>query len=305
MKPRDPHQQPATKRVLLLGANGQLAADLRRTLGHYELVTMAREDLDLTDLAAIGPAIERQSPDVVVNTAAYNLVDKAEEDPLAAFAVNTHAAGAIARASTAAGALLVHFSTDYVFDGQGAAVDAAFSEEDLPSPQSQYGISKLAGEYQVRAYAAECLVIRTCGLYGVKGSRGKGGNFVETMLRLAAKGGPVRVVADQRCTPTFTADLAEATARLLATRPDVHWKDILHVTNAGRTTWHDFAKEIFEASGLEVPLEPISTEEFGAPARRPVHSVLSNEKLARLAGIAPPRDWRDALRDYLSQRPNR
>ena len=169
---------------------------------------------------------------------------------------------------------LVHFSTDYVF-GMDAGRGRPWTEDDPPGPLSVYGLSKLAGEYLVRSTCPKHFVIRTCGLYGVRGSGGKGGNFVETMLRLAGNGKPLRVVNDQRCTPSYTADVAAAVASLLATNR----YGLYHVTNAGNCTWFEFAREIFRLADVRVELTPISSLNSGAPARRPDYSVLSNEKL--------------------------
>jgi dTDP-4-dehydrorhamnose reductase len=191
---------------------------------------------------------------------------------------------------------LVHFSTDYVF-GLEEARTTPLTETDAPGPVSIYGLSKLAGEYLVRSLCQRHLVIRTCGLYGVWGTGGKGGNFVETMLRLAGQRKPVRVVDDQRCTPSFTADVAEATAAMIATRAHGLW----HVTNSGDCSWYEFAKEILRATGAKADLTPITSGEFGAPARRPAYSVLSNERLLT-AGVTIPRPWKQALAAYLAER---
>jgi dTDP-4-dehydrorhamnose reductase len=155
----------------------------------------------------------------------------------------------------------------------------------------------LVGELYVRAFCPNYLVLRVCGLYGRWGSGGKGGNFVETMLRVAHAGKPLRVVHEQRCTPTYCVDVAETTIKLLA--KDAH--GLFHITNAEACTWYEFAAEIFRLSGLNPSLTPITSQEFGAKAKRPAYSVLSNEKL-RSAGVEPPRPWRDALAEYLAAR---
>jgi dTDP-4-dehydrorhamnose reductase len=162
---------------------------------------------------------------------------------------------------------------------------------------SVYGLSKLAGEYLVRSICPDHLVIRTCGLYGVWGSGGKGGNFVETMLRLAGQGKPLRVVNDQRCTPSFTVDVASATAGLIAARA----RGLFHVTNAGDCTWYDLARETIRLAGLAADVTPITSAEFGAPARRPAFSVLANTRLGTV-GIPAPRSWSEALPAYLAER---
>jgi dTDP-4-dehydrorhamnose reductase len=190
----------------------------------------------------------------------------------------------------------VHFSTDYVF-GQDVTRSSPWTEEDTPGPVSTYGISKLAGEHFVRSICDRHFVIRTCGLYGAWGAGGKGGNFIETMLRLAGSGRPVRVVNDQVCTPTYTRDLADAVVRLLHTGRF----GLYHITSSGCCSWHQLATAIFQLSGLQVEAHPISTQEFGAAARRPAYSVLSNSR-CELLGLPPMRSWREALADYLNER---
>jgi dTDP-4-dehydrorhamnose reductase len=186
----------------------------------------------------------------------------------------------------------VHFSTDYVFGLDGAR-HSPWAEADAPGPVSVYGLSKLAGEYLVRSICPRHVVVRTCGLYGVWGSGGKGGNFVETMLRVAGQGKPLRVVADQTCTPSYTVDVAGAVASLLTTGRH----GLFHATNAGECTWFEFARTIFELAGVRADLTAITSGEFGAAARRPAYSVL-----APSAGAGPLRPWREALAAYLHER---
>jgi dTDP-4-dehydrorhamnose reductase len=195
--------------------------------------------------------------------------------------------------------LLVHFSTDYVF-GLDETRRTSWRENDTPGPVSVYGVTKLAGEYLVRAVCPRHLIVRTCGLYGVWGSGGKGGNFVETMLRKGSQGQELRVVADQECTPSYTVDVATATVALLgASRTGV-----FHVTNGGSCSWHDFARAIFDLAGLKPNLTPITSSEYGAAARRPAYSVLSNEAFTG-ASLTPLRPWREALAAYLRERAER
>ena len=281
-------------RIAVLGAAGQLGRDLCPRLPG-EVIPLSRTAIDLTRPDTIAPALVAARPDVFVNCAAYNFVDKAETDRDAAFAANAWGVRELARACAATGVKLVHFSTDYVFGLDNRT--APLTEDDAPGPVSLYGLSKLAGEYLARAEAPAALVVRTCGLYGVHGSGGKGGNFVETMLRVAGQGKPLRVVNDQRCTPSYTVDVAQATAALIAAGAS----GLFHVTSAGSCTWYEFASEIFRLSGLKPSLTPITSAEFGAAARRPAFSVLANAKLAA-AGVAPPRPWPDALAAYLAER---
>jgi dTDP-4-dehydrorhamnose reductase len=282
-------------RIAVLGAAGQLGRDLCPRLPG-EVVPLSRADIDLGHPGTIAAGLDTARPDVFVNCAAYNLVDMAEAEPEAALAVNALGVRVLANECAARGIKLVHFSTDYVF-GLDATRTAPFAEDDAPGPVSAYGLSKLAGEYAARMAHPGHLVIRTCGLYGVWGSGGKGGNFVETMLRVAAQGKPLRVVNDQRCTPSYTADVAEAAAGLIRAGTG----GLFHVTNAGSCTWYELAAEVFRQSGLNPSLTPITSAEFAAPARRPPFSVLSNAKLAS-AGVPAPRPWPEALAAYLAER---
>jgi dTDP-4-dehydrorhamnose reductase len=284
-------------KIGLIGAAGQLAADLLIKLDGHDVHSMTRSEIDICRPESIEAALHPHEFDVIINTAAYNLVDKAESEPLAAFEVNGAGVANLARYVGTRGWRLIHFSTDYVF-GQDESRSIPWSESDLPGPSCIYGISKLAGEHAVLAYAQNSLVLRTCGLYGHKGSRGKGGNFVETMLKLADSGKPLRIVGNQFCTPSFTNDIADATRLLLHTNA----QGILNLTNDGSCSWCEFARAIFELAGKKVDLTAITSEEFGAPARRPAYSVLSLNQLERL-GLPKMPHWRDAVERYLKNRP--
>ena len=285
-------------KTVVLGANGQLGRDLVPRLAG-EVFPASRTDADLDQPATVADLLRRVRPDVVVNCAAYNLVDQAEDDTDAAFRSNAWGVRAVATACREIDARLVHVSTDYVF-GLDAGRTTPLAETDPPGPVSVYGLSKLAGEYVARTYCPRHLVVRTCGLYGLWGTGGKGGNFVETMLRLAGQNKLLRVVADQTCTPTATADLADALIGLIRAEAS----GLVHATNAGQTTWHDFAAAIFADAGVSADLEPITSEQFGAKAARPRWSVLANDRLASL-GVAPLRPWPEAVRAYLGERPSR
>jgi len=285
-------------RFAVLGAAGQLGRDLGPRLPG-EAVSLARSDIDLTRPETISSVVAALGVDVLVNCAAYNFVDRAEAEPDRALATNAWGVRALARACRAASVKLVHFSTDYVF-GLDAGRRTSWAETDPPGPLGVYGLSKLAGEYLALAECPDALVIRTCGLYGVWGSGGKGGNFVETMLRLAAEGKPLSVVSDQWCTPSYTVDVAAATAGLVRAGAT----GLFHVTNAGSCTWHEFAAAIFRDSKLKPDLTAVTSAEFARPARRPTYSVLSTAKLAS-AGIPVPRPWPEALAAYLFERQNR
>jgi dTDP-4-dehydrorhamnose reductase len=285
-------------KIAVLGAAGQLGRDIcQRLVG--EIFPLTRAEIDLDRVETIKPCITSLRPDVVVNCAAYNFVDKAESEPDIAFRTNAWGVRELARACEDLGCQFVHFSTDYVF-GLDTDRNTPLAENDPPGPVCVYGLSKLAGEYLARSICTRHLVIRTCGLYGVWGSGGKGGNFVETMLRLAGQGRPILVVNDQRCTPTYTADLAEVVAVLIA-RSAV---GLYHVTSSGDCTWYEFAAEIFRQAGVRFDLNSITSEQYGASARRPVYSVLAMEKL-KSTGLSLPRPWQDALAAYFRERANR
>ena len=287
-------------RIAVLGAAGQLGRDLCPRLAALgEVIPLSRSDIDLSDPLSIAPAvITALRPDMFVNCAAYNFVDKAETDVETAAPVNTISVRILARVCADSGTKLVHFSTDYVF-GADATRTTPYTEDDEPGPVNAYGQSKRQGESMAR-YAPEHLVIRTCGLYGVWGSGGKGGNFVETMLRLAGQGKPLRVVNDQRCTPSYTVDVASAAVELIARNAT----GLFHVTNSGDCTWFEFATEIFRQSGVKPDLTPVTSAEYDAPAKRPAYSVLSTAKLAAF-GIPPLRPWPEALAAYLVERRNK
>ncbi len=282
-------------KTLVVGANGQLGRDLLPRLPG-DVVPATRADFDLGQPTSVAEFVARARPDVVVNCAAYNLVDQAEDEPDAAFRTNAWGVRALALACRTVDARLVHVSTDYVF-GLDTTRTTPLTVADPPGPVSVYGLSKLAGEYVARTLCPRHLVVRTCGLYGVHGTGGKGVNFVETMLRVAGQGKPLRVVADQTCTPTYTADLADTLVALIrAEATGLH-----HVTNSGQVSWHDLAAAVFELAGVRADLTPITSAQFGAKADRPRFSVLDNSTL-NVVGVVLPRPWREALSAYLVER---
>lgn len=280
-------------KIAVIGAHGQLGSDLLRLWGN-RAVALTHADIEITDPGSVAAALDAAAPQYVVNTAAYNAVDRAEQDPRAAFEVNALGPLHLARWCEDKGVPLLHVSTDYVF-GADAARAMPWSEEDLPGPVSVYGCSKLAGEHLVAQACSRHFVVRTCGLYGTAIQESKG-NFVRTMLRLAGERDELKVVDDQHCTPSFTADVARAIDALLAT--DEY--GLYHVTNSGQTTWYELACTIFALTGRDVRVLPITTAEFAAPAARPAYSVLEGRKLADNAGVTL-RPWQEALADYLAQ----
>ncbi len=288
--------------VLILGANGQLGTELQRALRGSRVVPWTRAELDVCDHEKAGRLLSELRPDVVVNTTAFHRVDLCESQPEATFLVNAVAPYRLARLAAELGFTLLHFSTDYVFDGSSRV---PYTEEDPPNPLSVYGLSKLTGERLVQRYAPRHFVLRTTGLYGAVGSTGKGGNFVETMIRLGKTGNPVRVVGDQVCTPTWTGDLARAVTALLAREGEASVPyGLYHLTSAGACSWFEFAAAIFELCGMTVDLRPITSDEYAAPASRPAYSVLAHRRWLA-AGFQDLRPWRDGLRDYLEQKGHR
>ena len=282
--------------IAVLGATGQLGSELLELWGEAA-VGLTREELDLSDPSTIEATLETIAPEVVVNAAAYNQVDKAESEPAAAMLVNAQGPRQLARWCASRGVRLVHVSTDFVF-GSDTSRSEPYAESDETGPLGAYALSKLGGELYVRSGCPDHLVVRTCGLYGHAAlRRAGGGNFGETMLRLESAGGPIRVVEDQRCTPTSASVLAAAIDALL----ESGCRGLYHATCGGSTTWCEFAREIFERSELDVEVEAITTSEFGAPAARPGYSVLDCGRLVRDTGYTPP-DWDDALTEYLASR---
>ncbi len=277
-------------RVLITGGGGQLASDLDALLApEAEVRAPGRAELDVTDDAAVDAVFSELRPHVVYNCAAFHNVEVCEREEDRSFAVNARAVGRLARRCAEGGARLVHLSTNYVFDGCAAE---PYGEDAVPNPRSIYAISKLAGEYGALAYAPDALVVRTAGLYGLHGSASKGGNFVTRMLARAREQGALNVVADQRLTPTFTADLAQG----LVNAVEQGMSGVLHLTNAGATSWHGFTEAILDHAGLEVPVEPVATTRPEGGADRPLNGVLTSS-----APVAPLRPWRDALADYMDR----
>ncbi len=286
--------------IVITGAGGQLGLALRRVLADREPIALAHDELDIADAESVERRLREIAPQIVLNAAAFNRVDDAEERAADAYRVNAEGPRALARACRHIGALLVHFSTDYVFAGDARR---PYAEEDAPGPRSVYAASKLAGEQAVAGETPLHMVVRTCGLFGTRAGGGKGTNFVDTVLRLAREGRAMRVVHDQRVSPTAALDLArkavELLDRWLADR-DANLLGLYHVTNDGDCSWYEFAREIARASGVELVLEPISTAQYGARAARPAYSVLSRGHLARV-GLDDLRPWQAALGEYLNR----
>jgi dTDP-4-dehydrorhamnose reductase len=289
-------------RVLVIGANGQLGHDIVRVLradGRWDVVPLTHAEIEIADPHSVAAAMQMHRPEVVVNTAAYHVVDR-NEQAAEFFRVNALGVKVLAEAAREAGAILVHFSTDYVFDGTHGR---PYHEGDPPNPVNTYGISKLAGELLIHATHSRHYILRVCGLYGVTGCRAKGGtNFVEMMLAKAQRGETIRVVNDQVVSPTYTVDVAGALAHLLPTGRFGTY----HAVNPGPCTWYEFACEIFELSGMlgAVRVLPATSAEVYSSVRRPSNSALENRGL-RESGLPDIRPRREALAAYLNERGTR
>ncbi len=279
--------------IVVTGCRGQLGAELCRQFGE-KAVGLDLPEFDLTDRPGVLAALAAIRPRAVINTAAFTLVDRAEQEPDRCRAVNVDGVVHLVEACRQLDCTLVQISTDYVF-GQDCCRPTPYRETDAPDPQGIYAQSKLESE-RVASGWPKHLIVRTCGLYGRLAER-SAGNFVETMLRLATTGKRLRVVDDQRCTPSYTPHVVRAMRFLL----NVETHGVYHVTNAGDATWCEFAREIFRQSGLAVPVDPITSAEWGAPAPRPTYSVLDGSKYLALPGAPPLPPWQDALAEYLRE----
>ncbi len=278
-------------RILLLGANGQLGSDIVRLWNDpgVTIIAATRQDADVTDEALTRDLIERAQPDVTINTTAFHNLPQCEQNPELAFRVNVAGGWNVASAAAAAGSALVQISTDYVFDGTKRT---PYLEDDARRAVNIYGAAKIATEDVVRIANPRTLVARVSGLYGLAGSAGKGGNFVETMLRLAREGNPIRVVGDQVTAPTNTAEIAEALLPLVKAGT----MGTVHLAAGESCSWHAFAAAIFEICGLKPDLQAVTTAEFGAPLERPMYSVLGTTRAPAL------RHWRAGLERYLREK---
>lgn len=282
-------------KVLLLGSNGQLGTDVmsanaRRTRP-FELVALRRQGLDVSAIDRIEPTLHSHDFDVLINCTSYHKTDEVEANAGLAFTINAHAVEAMAEACRAKNAKLVHISTDYVFCGND---QRPYVETDGAGPINVYGASKLMGETLARLAHDNICVLRVASLFGVASPSGKGGNFVETMLRVAREKGEVRVVGDIVMSPTATADVADMIFAILDKEAG---PGLYHAVNTGSATWCEFAREIIQQAGIDATVTPISSDEYPTAARRPAYSVLDNAKMASVTGPIPT--WEDALERYL------
>jgi dTDP-4-dehydrorhamnose reductase len=282
--------------VVVFGSRGQLGVELVRVLTErsYTVVGFERSSVDISDAASVERALAREDPAIVVNAAAYNQVDVAENEPVPAFLANGLAVRNVAMACRQLDARLVHFSTDYVFDG---AAGRPYTENDPPHPLGAYGVSKLAGELYAQAYLDKPLIIRTSGVFGPGGLKTARGNFIELMLRLAAGKQPIRVVEDHVASPTYAPLLAARTADLV----DGKQHGLFHAGGGTPISWFHYAAMIFRVAGLQPELRPTNEREYRTAARRPKYSALSNAKL-EASGIEPMPPLESAIEMYLKAR---
>ena len=281
-------------KVLVAGAHGQLGKELVARLGPEIAWAGGRSDLDVADAAAVRARVAEVRPDVIVNATAFNNVDGAETDRDAAFAVNLGGPLNLALAAADAGAVIVHVSTNYVFDG---AAQRPYEVDDPARPLSVYGLSKRAGEMAVAGVGGEHLVVRTSALFGHGGNASKGGSFVDRVIARGRAGTPLRVVDDQEISTTYAPDLAEAILGLVRGGA----RGVFHVVNEGSCTWHALAVEALRLAGVRAEVAAVSSQELGAPAPRPRYSVLATGRY-RSHGLPALRSWRDALAARISRR---
>ncbi|MED4130338.1 dTDP-4-dehydrorhamnose reductase [Shouchella miscanthi] len=279
-----------SKVVLITGAGGQLGHDLVSTFlqANYQVHGLTREELDITNQADVKSTFEKVKPDIVLHAAAYTAVDQAEEDIDKAYLVNAIGTRNIAIEANVHNAKVVYVSTDYVFDG--TAVEPINEFADV-SPLGIYGRSKLAGENFIKELTNKFIIVRTSWVYGKNGN-----NFVKTMLKLGQEKDSLNVVADQIGSPTYTVDLANTMLEIVSTEK----YGTYHVSNSGKCSWFEFAQAIFELSDIEIEVNPVTTDQFPRPAKRPAYSVFDHMGL-RLSGFAEVRHWRVALEEFLKE----
>ncbi len=278
-------------KIVLIGADGQLGSDLMQVFDKDDLIPLYYPDFDLIRSEEVEKKIISINPDYVINTAAFNKVDECENNLQAAFELNSYAVRNLALFCRKSASVLIHFSTDYVFDGKKSS---PYTESDCPNPISVYGVSKLSGEFFTLSANENNILIRTCGLYGHAGCWGKGYNFVDTMVDLAEKGKTIEVVNDQWVTPTHTRELAEKVKEII----EFGGKGRFHLSNEGACTWFSFAQAIFSLTGQNPVLEPVDSNSYMSAAKRPAYSIMENKRAGEL-GIPSMSYWKDALREYL------
>lgn len=284
-------------RVVIIGSTGQFGHDLVEVLrgtDRFEVIALDHRQIECTDWPSVRAALAPIKARAVINSAAFVRVDDCETQAQEAFAVNAIGALNVARATAEGGAKCLYISTDYVFDGNKTS---PYVESDATVPINVYGASKLAGEHLVRQAAPDWLIVRVASLFGKTGARGKGGNFIETILAKARKGEPLKVVDDILISPTYARDAAQAIAQLIA----ADGGGIIHAANESACTWFEFAKTALELCQLTTPIEAVPSSRFPTPARRAKNSALASARLMPEFKLAMPH-WRDALRAYLVEK---
>jgi dTDP-4-dehydrorhamnose reductase len=281
-------------RIAILGASGQLGAALAASYGQRPLLLPSHRELDIEDTAALAAFLTALAPAVLINCTAFHNVDECERRPERAFAVNALAVDAAAKLCAAAGVAFATMSTDYVFDG---TLGRAYVEADAPNPLSAYGVSKLAGELLVRRHGPAHFIFRLSGVYSASGTSNKGYTFIERVLQQAERGEPLRIVRNM----TFSPSYAPHAARVIRDAIDARAYGTHHVTNAGATTWYDFAAAAFSRAGLTPAVEPLMYDAYGSAVKRPLYSALASTTLAA-AGIEPGPPWEAGLEEFLQGR---
>jgi len=280
-------------KIVVIGSTGQLGTDLVKTLGtEHEVVALTHKDIEVSDYNSC-LILKKHKPDVVVNTAAFHKTDQCEDEPLKTFSVNTLGARNVALISKEIGATDVYISTDYLFDGLNKK---PYTEEDVPAPINTYGISKLAGEHYTRQNPKH-YIIRIASVFGKAGASGKGGNFVETMIKKAKNNDPITVVDDMWMSPTYTKDAASVLKGILELQLPY---GVYHATNKGYCSWYQFANEIFQITRLNPDLKPAKTDPNYGKAKRPAFSALTSTKLSK--HNLEPQEWKEALHAYLIEK---
>jgi dTDP-4-dehydrorhamnose reductase len=280
-------------KIAIIGSNGQLGTDLIKILGtEHEVVGLTHNNIEVSDCSSL-QILNKIKPDVIVNTAAFHKTDQCEEEPLKTFNVNTLGARNIAQLSKQIDATTVYISSDYIFDG---TKKEPYTEDDIPSPCNLYGVAKLAAEH-CTTQNPKHYILRIASVFGTAGASGKGGNFVETMIKKAKNNEPIKVVNDMWMSPTYTKDTASILKGILEQQLPY---GVYHATNKGYCSWYQFAKEIFKLTGLQPSLEPVKTDPNYGKAKRPGFSALKSIKLSK--HNLEPRDWKEALRAYLIEK---
>jgi len=283
-------------KILLLGANGQLGSDiLRKNQGHADITAWQRSDLDITNQEELRQKLKEQSFDVLLNCTSYHNTDHAEKTADMAFMINAFCVKEMAMICKEKNARFAHISTDYVFSHHPH--NQPLTESDNPSPLNVYGASKLMGESLAKAAHDNTIIFRVASLFGIMGASGKGGNFVETMIRIGREKGQLRVISDQIMSPTSTASIAEIILKALQMNIP---SGIYHTVNSGNASWYEFAKAIIHNAGVNAVVEPMFAADYPSVAVRPSFSALNNNKLTKYVGTIP--SWQEALDSYLREK---